>query len=265
MAVNLETFNLESVVCGVRGHVTPAATVAALAPEEAGFGIDVHPTWRISRCLRCDAWIGGPPPGNAERDRLGPVAEIEFPRRGKQLREAVVLRVIAVERAIHCVVFALIAVLALVLRTHLAGAKGAVQRYLQTLARNEAQTGTPNNNNVVVREGTKFLHLSSSTLEVLFVTAAIYAVVEGTETVGLWLEKRWAEYLTALATAGFLPFEIHELLGKVTVLRVVALVVNLVILVYLVYAKHLFGVGRKKAEGDGTNDAAAGDAFTPPF
>ena len=69
-----------------------------------------------------------------------------------------------------------------------------------------------------------------------------YAVIESTEAVGLWRERRWAEYLTVVATAGFLPFEIRELLERVTPLRVAAIVVNLAILVYLVYAKRLFGV-----------------------
>ena len=68
-------------------------------------------------------------------------------------------------------------------------------------------------------------------------------MVEGTEAVGLWYEQRWAEYLTALATAGFLPFEVHELTNRVSVLRVSALVINLAVLVYLVWRKHLFGIG----------------------
>ncbi len=49
------------------------------------------------------------------------------------------------------------------------------------------------------------------------------------------------EYLTAVATAGFLPFEVHELLVRVSAFRIGALVVNVAILVYLVYAKRLFG------------------------
>ena len=101
----------------------------------------------------------------------------------------------------------------------------------------------------MAQEGTKFLHLRSSTLEVLIITAVVYAIIEGTEAVGLWYEKRWAEYLTAVATAGFVPFEIRELMKKVTVVRVGALVVNLAIMVYLVYAKHLFGVGRRRRRG----------------
>ena len=55
-------------------------------------------------------------------------------------------------------------------------------------------------------------------------------MVEAVEAVGLWHERRWAEYLTALATAGFLPFEIDELIKRVTVFRVSALVINVAIL-----------------------------------
>ena len=62
------------------------------------------------------------------------------------------------------------------------------------------------------------------TIRLLLVVAVAYAVVEGTEAVGLWFEKRWAEYLTVLATAGFLPLELHELTVRVTVLRVLALI-----------------------------------------
>src|ERR1700738_2886471 len=129
MAVNIETL-----VCAFRGHVTPAATVAALEPEDRGFGIDVHPTWRICRCLRCDAWIGGPPPPTPGSDRLPGLEELDVPRRGKPLRQAVILRIISVERAVHAVAFAAIAVLGFLLRSHLAGAQSAVRRYLETLA-----------------------------------------------------------------------------------------------------------------------------------
>jgi uncharacterized membrane protein (DUF2068 family) len=260
MKTDVETF-----VCAVKGHVTPASTVATLVPDDARFGIDVHPTWRISRCLRCDAWIGGPPPATPVRDRLAPYEEIDLPRRGRRLRQALILRLISVERAIHAVVFATIAILAVVLRSHLAGAKSWVQRYLDTLARTEAQTGRANNHSIVAREGTKFLHLQTGTLQVLIITAAVYAVVEGTEAVGLWYEKRWAEYLTAVATAGFLPFEIHELLKKVTVVRAGALIVNLVVLVYLILAKHLFGIGHPRDPGAPGEPGAGMTSFSPPF
>src|SRR5205809_541404 len=74
----------------------------------------------------------------------------------------------------------------------------------------------------LVRELGRFLRLYTQSLLSLGVTAVACSVVEGIEAVGLWLERRWAEYLTAVATAGFLPFEIHELIDRVTWVRIVA-------------------------------------------
>jgi uncharacterized membrane protein (DUF2068 family) len=249
-------WHLETWVCSVRGHVIPAASVARLEEEEAGLGLDVDEHWRFSRCLRCDAWIASEPPGQPEQDRLPALEELNLPRRGKELRQAVLLRLIAIERGVHSVIFAVIAILGLLLRGHLVGVQSGVRRFLDTLARNEQQTGRVTNHSFLVREGNKFLHLHNGTIQLLIITAAVYAVIEGVEAVGLWMEKRWAEYLTALATAGLLPLEIHELLKRVTGLRVGALVVNLIILVYLVYAKRLFGIRRASKESERPDLAA---------
>jgi hypothetical protein len=75
------------------------------------------------------------------------------------------------------------------------------------------------------------------------------AVLEGTEAVWLWLGRRWAEYLTFVATAVFVPYEIYELAKSVSALKVLALVINLAIVAYLLIAKRLFGLrGGGKAE-----------------
>ena len=51
-----------------------------------------------------------------------------------------------------------------------------------------------------------------------------------------------------VATSVFLPYEVYDLTVKVTWLRVGALVVNLLLVVYLVWSKRLFGVrGGKQA------------------
>jgi Predicted membrane protein (DUF2127) len=81
-------------------------------------------------------------------------------------------------------------------------------------------------------------------------------VVELIEAIGLWHEKRWAEYLTVIATAGLMPFEIVELTRRVTVFRVGALVVNLAIVIWLVWRKRLFG-------SNGGRAALAPDALDP--
>jgi uncharacterized membrane protein (DUF2068 family) len=69
-----------------------------------------------------------------------------------------------------------------------------------------------------------------------------YAVLEGVEAVGLWWQKRWAEYLTLIATALFLPLEIWELTHRVTPFKILAFIINVAVVVYLLYAKRLFGI-----------------------
>ena len=76
---------------------------------------------------------------------------------------------------------------------------------------------------------------------------AAYAAVELIEGVGLWLVKCWGEYFAMIATSAGLPYEIYDLTNKVTVLRVVAFLINLGLVLYLVLTKRLFGVRGGKA------------------
>lgn len=52
------------------------------------------------------------------------------------------------------------------------------------------------------------------------------------EGVGLWFEVSWAAYLTVISTSLLLPFELYEVLQQVSVFRIGALLLNLVIVVY---------------------------------
>jgi uncharacterized membrane protein (DUF2068 family) len=56
-------------------------------------------------------------------------------------------------------------------------------------------------------------------------------LIEGT---GLFFEKRWAEYLTIVATVSFVPVEIYELVKAPSVLKCAALVINLAIAIFLI-------------------------------
>jgi uncharacterized membrane protein (DUF2068 family) len=67
-------------------------------------------------------------------------------------------------------------------------------------------------------------------------------VIELVEAVGLWYQRRWAEYLTLVVTAAFLPLEVYELTRTVSPLKVIALIINVAIVVYLLFAKRLFGL-----------------------
>jgi|SRR5215470_8992589 len=62
-----------------------------------------------------------------------------------------------------------------------------------------------------------------------------YAGLDFIEGVGLVLEKTWAEYLTLILTASFLPWEFFEILRHPTWVKAVLTLVNLLVVVYLVF------------------------------
>ena len=77
--------------------------------------------------------------------------------------------------------------------------------------------------------------LSSRRLHELAIGAFTIALLFLTEGVGLWLGKRWASYLTVVATSVFVPFEIVPLARRVTVTRSAALLINLAVVAFLIY------------------------------
>jgi uncharacterized membrane protein (DUF2068 family) len=236
-------WHAETLVCSRRGHILPAADVETLDPEHAGMGIDLPDGRRFARCLRCDSWIDVPRPVTPSAEMLPPLAQIHLPRRGEELREAIVLRVIAIDRMIHVVLFGSLFAIALELRLNIGPLRDVAQRFLDALNQAASSSTQGDSHGFLVRELQRLVDLRAGALDVLVFTSFAYAVLELVEAIGLWHERRWAEYLTVIATAGLLPFEILELSRRVTVLRVGALVVNLLIVVWLVYRKRLFGVG----------------------
>jgi uncharacterized membrane protein (DUF2068 family) len=60
-----------------------------------------------------------------------------------------------------------------------------------------------------------------------------YAALSFAEGIGLYLEKAWGEYLTLIITASFLPWEIFEILHRVTWIRVGLLLINVLVFLYL--------------------------------
>jgi len=59
--------------------------------------------------------------------------------------------------------------------------------------------------------------------------AVVYAAFRLVEAWGLWKERGWAEWLALGSGAIYLPIEVYEIHVKVSVLRVLALVVNLLV------------------------------------
>jgi uncharacterized membrane protein (DUF2068 family) len=62
----------------------------------------------------------------------------------------------------------------------------------------------------------------------------LYAALRLVEGAGLMLQKAWAEYLTLVVTASFIPWELYEIVVRWNWFKLGLLVVNLVVLAYLV-------------------------------
>jgi uncharacterized membrane protein (DUF2068 family) len=93
-----------------------------------------------------------------------------------------------------------------------------------------------------VHELEKALAAKPSTLALITCLLGAYAALQVVEGVGLWLLKRWGEYLAVVATSVFLPLEIYDLIKGVTMTRVVTLTINVAAVLYLLISKRLFGL-----------------------
>jgi uncharacterized membrane protein (DUF2068 family) len=79
------------------------------------------------------------------------------------------------------------------------------------------------------------LHAISAHRYAAFGTIAVaYGVLEAVEGYGLWRRRRWAEYLTVVATSLLFIPEIWEISNRPTPLKVGALLANIAIVVYLI-------------------------------
>ncbi|MDE3187645.1 MAG: DUF2127 domain-containing protein [Acidobacteriota bacterium] len=92
--------------------------------------------------------------------------------------------------------------------------------------------------------------LNDPLLKRIGLVAFSYAGVSLAESIGLYLEKAWAEYLTLVITASFLPWEVIEIFRRLTWIRVGLLTVNVLVFLYLL--KLL--MSRKKAPGEGKGE-----------
>ena len=217
--------------CGWHGHVTWAPTEEGLAGRLQVDTVD-GTAWR---CLRCGAFVPGAPHGS------GPAADAPIVLRGRALRDAFILRLLAVERGIRGVL--LVALAYGVYRFE--GAQDSLQRvfddYLPRLRPIAEHAGVDLQSTGPVRLIEKALAADPHTLTLVSLGVLAYGALELLEAVGLWWMKRWGEYVAVVGTAVFIPLEIYELLERVTWLRVVAFALNLFAVVYIVWTKRLFG------------------------
>jgi uncharacterized membrane protein (DUF2068 family) len=67
----------------------------------------------------------------------------------------------------------------------------------------------------------------------LGIVSFIYAGLFITEGIGLWMLKRWAEWFTVIITGSLVPVEVYEIVQRTTALRIVVLLINVAVVIYL--------------------------------
>lgn len=93
--------------------------------------------------------------------------------------------------------------------------------------------------------------LSSQKIRDVGIVSFIYAGLFLTEGTGLWLLKRWAEWFTVIITSSLLPVEIYEIFQRPAATRILIMLLNVLVVVYLLY--------RIKTEHEALHDQRAGN------
>ncbi|HVA09780.1 MAG TPA: DUF2127 domain-containing protein [Acidimicrobiales bacterium] len=226
--------------CAWHGHFLIGTGAAEVRSSDAIL-VREHGGLRWHRCLRCDSWIPQPLPTAASVNSIPSRDEIAIPLRGRLLRDRYVLRLISLDRALHCFVLSVLAIAVFVFAAN----KSLLHKdFVRIVTDLQAGVGGPvrTTHGTVEQELTRLFSVSTRNLQLTGVALTAYAALEGIEAVGLWLAKRWAEYLTFVATAALIPLEIYEIAHKPTALKGLTLAINLAIVVYLMVAKRLFGI-----------------------
>lgn len=218
--------------CARRGHATylpdePALANRLTAATAAGIAI---------RCLRCGDFIIGGPAGH------GPAADAPHIPRGKALRDQLLMRLLSVERGIRGILMIAAAVAVWRFRGAEQSLNLLLAQEMPALRQLWANAGLNIDSSFLIQQAHALITVSQSTLTLVTIGLLVYAGVQLAESVGLWLEKVWGEYLAVVASSLFIPVEIFELADKPTAVKAVVLAVNIAVVVWLITSKRLFGV-----------------------
>jgi uncharacterized membrane protein (DUF2068 family) len=227
--------------CARQGHVTyapdePELRDRLMAPTAGGTA------WR---CLRCGAFVTSSQHGS------GPASAAPLVRRGKELRSELILRAFAVERFLRFLIIGVAAYGVWWFKYDQAGIQRAYNNALPAIRALYQDLGFDVSHSKLLVLVHHALTISPRWVTILAFGLPVYALIELVEGVGLWLARRWGEYFAMIATSIFLPWEVWELTrGHITWLKVAAFVINLLLVIYLVWTRRLFGVRGGKAAYD---------------
>jgi uncharacterized membrane protein (DUF2068 family) len=97
----------------------------------------------------------------------------------------------------------------------------------------------------------KAAHLSPAQVKKLGLGSFLYAGLFLAEGTGLWLRKRWGEWLTVIITSSLVPVEVYEIYRHASWAKVGVLAVNVVIVIYLICHMRREGSTRRRASSLG--------------
>lgn len=217
--------------CARKGHVT-------YRPDEEIWATGLWaqtPVGIAWKCLRCAAFIPG------EAFEHGPAKDAPEVLHDRQIRDQIIIRALSIERALRGLIVIGFAFLTWQLRGSQDSLEQRITTDLPLLKPFSDQLGWNIQESRVIHVLNQAVEASSKTLLVITLALLAYGALQFTEAVGLWLTKRWAEYLTVVATSAFIPVEVYELSHSVTFIKLGALVINILAVLWLVWSKHLFG------------------------
>lgn len=218
--------------CGIRGHIT-------YRPEEAEYADRLRAVTVAGdawRCLRCGAYVAQAPAAS------GPADMAPTPTRGRALRQLIILRLLAVLRGIEGTAWLTVGVTAWFVSNRVPEFLAALKQAVPALEPVTRTIGWDIDRSWLARMVDRWSEVSPDTIILLGTAIAALGAVKWAEAIGLWLGKRWGEYLAAVATAAFIPVEIYELVEHVSAFKIALLLINVAAVVWLVFAKRLFGV-----------------------
>jgi uncharacterized membrane protein (DUF2068 family) len=141
------------------------------------------------------------------------------------------LRLIIIWKAIKAVVLFALGIVAF----------AVVHRDIQALASSfVAWLGIDAGRPLVEKILTKLAGLTPKRITLIGIGAVIYSCVLASQSWGLHRRKRWAEWLTVGVTSSLIPIEVYELIHRASIGKLVALIVNIAVVMYLLRHRWLF-------------------------
>jgi uncharacterized membrane protein (DUF2068 family) len=231
--------------CSRKGHVLARVDDAELrAVLEVVAPVVADGT--LLRCTRCGAWVE--PDDVVVGEVIGTdgaratVADLPLSARGSHGRKLAILRLLAVERFAKGVVLILGSAVSYRIAADRVPLLGWIDRVLNAAAPLGRELGLHLTGSAPVHWIERTLSGDGGAIRLAGLGLLAYGSVQVVEGVGLWGGWRWAEYLAAIATSAFVPWEVYELLAHPTPVKAGALLINVVAVTYLVFKGRLFGV-----------------------